>query len=220
MSATPAPILVRAFTTDLQMTGPRTLTAQFVPWNLPTEVADRSETGKLDIYVEGFRRGAFDGQATSSEPAVLRRVGFKHAHVGGLGFLGHLTALRNTDDGLEGDVSILRSKADDVADLLDSGIDGVSMEFQVLRGGEQREDGVRWRTRAHLHAVALEAQQAYAGARVLAFREEIDEQLATEAEAQAAEEAKLERDRKMAELDAFMEAERAKQADLLASLTR
>lgn len=171
-------VFVRAFATGLEQTGPRQLTGRVVPYNAPARVADRLPDGNLDIYTEGFRAGAFAPQASSNEPGVLRRIGLVHTHEGGLGYLGPFVALRDEPDGLWGDVVVLRSKASDVEDLIEAGVRELSVEYRLPRTGQHTEvvDGVRWRTRAHLDRVAMEAKGAYGdGARVLAFREDLDE---------------------------------------------
>lgn len=208
-------VLVRSFDTQFTMTGPRTLAMRIVPWNEASRpVGDMTASGKLDVYIEGFRRGAFDAQVNSAEPGVVRRIGFKHAHIDGLGYLGPFSALRDEPDGLHGEVMLLRSKVEDVQDLLDQGVQGVSMEFLPLRGGEVREDGVRWRTRAKLVNVALEAEGAYRSAQVLSMRDAIDDAIADEAAAKAAEESERLRMRRMEELDAYLAEQRAKQDEL------
>lgn len=165
----------RAFPAQIERTGPRQLTGRLVPYDEPTDVLDVLPDG-VDIYREGFRYGAFAPQANTTEKGVLTRIGLVHRHEGGLGYLGNFTALREERDGLYGDVAILRSKAGDVEDLLDAGVRELSIEFHPPGAGhtEVDEAGIRWRTRAHLHRVALEPQGAYSSAQVLAFRAEVD----------------------------------------------
>lgn len=185
---------LRAFPSSIERTGPRQLTGRLVPYNVVTDVADPVGDGKFDFYREGFRPGAFAGQANIREKGVLNKISLIHRHDGGLGFLGPFTALREQSDGLYGDVVVLRSKANDVEDLLDAGVDELSVEFR-LRAGNHTDvdgDGTRWRTRAHLDQVALEAKGAYPQAQVLQYRDEVDEAerdaaAAAEAERQAAE---------------------------------
>lgn len=209
-------VLVRAFASDVQQTGTRTLSARIAPWDSPQEVADLVD-GKLERYHEGFRRGVFDAQSTTTEPGVVRRIEFVHTHEGGLGFLGHGAALRAEDDGQWADFTILRSQASNVEDLLESGVDGVSMEFVPLRGGTSIDDsGVRWRTRAHLVRVALEPVQAYPAARVMAFRGDVDEVLAAEAEQAEAEAVEARQRAEMDELQRWIVEQRERQAALRA----
>jgi HK97 family phage prohead protease len=185
------PIFVRAFPTVLEQKSPHELLGRFVPFDVPTKVADPLPSGRWDIYVEGFKRGAFAPQADSREPGVLRRIGLVHTHEGGLGYLGPVVSLREEDDGLWGDVAVLRSKASDVEDLIAAGVDQLSVEFRLpsMAANTVVVDGVRWRTRAHLDQVALEPKGSYPGARVAAFRADIDELAREQAEAEAAEEA-------------------------------
>lgn len=166
-------VLVRAFATDVGYdANKRTLTGRFVPYGETARVADPLPDGSgLDVYDEGFRFGAFARQAQTVEPGNLARIGLVHSHDGGLGFLGPVKRLAEEEDGLYGDVSVLRSKVDDVEDLLADGVDGLSIEFLERRGGTDVDrTGVRWRTSAHLIRIALEAKGAYAGARVMALR--------------------------------------------------
>lgn len=185
---------LRAFPTTLVRTGDRRLTGRLVPYNEIADVLDILEDGKPDVYREGFRSGAFATQANTKEKGVLNRISLRHRHEGdGLGYLGPFVGLREEPDGLWGDVQILRSRANDVEDLLNAGVDELSIEFRVPRGDNTSIDdnGVRWRTRAHLDGVALEPKGAYRSARVLQFRAEIDQEKAKEAQ-EAAEKAAAE----------------------------
>lgn len=179
----------RAFPAAIERTGARQLTGRLVPYGVVADVLDELPSGEVDIYKEGFRFAAFGPQANTRERGIVAKIGLIHAHDGGLGFLGTFTGLREQPDGLYGDVAVLRSKADDVEDLLGSGVDELSVEFRLPRAGhtEVDSDGVRWRTRAHLDRVALEPKGAYRSARVLAYRKEVDEAQAAEAEANAAQ---------------------------------
>ena len=225
------PTFFRAFPASIEQTGPRQLTGRLVPYDRPTDVLDVLPTGKYDIYREGFRPGAFAAQANNPERGVLSKIGLIHSHEGGLGYLGPFVGLREEDDGLYGEVNILRSRANDVEDLLAGGIQELSVEFRLPRTNHTAvdDDGVRWRTRAHLDQVALEPKGAYSTARVLAYRKEVDEQLATDAEeetlraALAAEAAQneeraaaaIERKRKFDELVARYEPARQRQGELV-----
>lgn len=215
---------LRAFPTSMERTGPRQLTGRLVPYDEAVPVVDELPDGGVDFYREGFRPGSFP-QAASTEPGVIRQISLIHRHEGGLGFLGPFTALRSEADGLYGDVSILRSRADDVDDLLGSGVSELSIEFALPKGAAHTEvddEGVRWRVKAHLHQVALEPKGAYSSAQVLAFRAEADAAL-QEAEAArlaevardaAASEAAEARRRRWQELTGRLEDEKARQAAL------
>ena len=79
-------------------------------------------------------------------------------------------------NGLWGDAKVLRSRAGNVEDLLAAGVSKLSVEFRLVGKEHTTTDGgVRWRTHAHLDAVALEPKGAYSGAQVMAFRAEADE---------------------------------------------
>jgi HK97 family phage prohead protease len=184
-------LFIRAYPTTLEIASPRQLTGRLVPYNVATDVLDEMPDGKMDIYKEGFRPGAFAPQANTREKGVLNKISLIHRHEGGLGFLGPFTGLRERPDGLWGDVAVLRSKASDVEDLLAAGVRELSVEFRLPRTGhtEVDRDGVRWRTRAHLDQVALEPRGAYRSAEVLAFRSELDEEQREQAEATATAEA-------------------------------
>ena len=217
---------LRAFPTDLKRTGPRQLTGRLVPYDEPTYVMDELPGGP-DIYQEGFRPGAFSRQANTTEKGVLSRIGLIHSHDGGVGYLGPFTALREGSDGLYGEAAILRSRAGDVDDLLDSGVRELSIEFHVPQKDHTEVDGagIRWRTRAHLHHVALEPKGAYSSAQVLAYRARMDEQAQEQAETESAEaevarqlevEAAARR-RRWEELAGRAEVEAARQAEMIKS---
>ena len=201
-------VLIRAFPTELQRVGPRNLTGRLVPYNVAADVVDMVG-GKPEVYREGFRPGAFSRQSGSSEPGVTRRIRLIHSHADGLGYLGPFTALREESDGLWGDAEVLRSRANDVEDLLAAGVRELSVEFRLAGASHTQvaEDGTRWRTHAHLDAVALEPKGAYTGAEVMAFRAEMDELAAEAARLRAAEQ-----DQMSAEQRAVEEQARAAQA--------
>lgn len=225
---------IRTVPVDLALEEGRLL-GRIVPFNAPTPVVDEKPGGGYDAYVEGFRRGVFGRQAESTEPGVLRRVMLKHEHDGGLGYLGPLVALEERDDGAYAEFVVLPSHRDNVMALHELGIRELSVEFLERKDGTSVEDGVRWRTAAHLMGAALVAKGAYGalGAEVLAMRsaeeliaeqaaeEEAERQRAqAEADAEAAaaaeEEAAEERRRKLAEVDDFMAAAKARQAEFAA----
>ncbi|HKY68602.1 MAG TPA: hypothetical protein VJM49_19610 [Acidimicrobiales bacterium] len=183
---------VRAYPAHVEQTGPRQLTGRLLPYNVAVDVLDELPDGRYDIYSEGFRPGAFDPQVNLRDK--VSKIGLIHTHVGGLGYLGPFTSLREQPDGLYGDVRIVPSKVEDVAALLEAGVDELSVEFRLPRSNhtEVDGDGVRWRTRAHLDQVALEPKGAYRSAQVLAFRAEVDEEKREQAEAAADAEAAAE----------------------------
>lgn len=226
---------VRALPADDLRLRDGVLEGRLVPFGVATRVADPTPDGGLDIYEEGFRPGVFDRQLSAVEPGVIRRIELVHTHEGGLGFLGPAQWVEQKADGIFGAFRVIRSRRDDVEDLLSEGVDELSIEFRERIGGTSIDDnGVRWRTSAHLDRVALEAQGAYTGAKVLAYRSELDQLAAERAAAEAEEQRKADEaaaaeaaaaaraeeaaahERKRRELDDWLEAEQAKQAELVA----
>jgi HK97 family phage prohead protease len=206
---TDSPTFMRAVPTTLDVSAPRadgrrTLSGRLVPYDVVADVVDEFN-GTLDIYREGFTRGAFEGQVVNgaTNKGVLSRIGLIHRHEGGLGYLGPFTALRDAHDGLYGEALVMPSKAEDVAALLDAGVDELSIEFRLRAAPNTNDvDGVRWRTRVHLDQVALEPKGAYRTAQVLQYRSEQDELQREDAERAEAERARAEQekaDRELAE---------------------
>lgn len=200
-------LLVRAYRSEVHQLDPETLDARLVPYGVQADVAELTPDG-VRSFVEEFEAGAFDRQVTSPEPGVVRRINLLDEHEGGSGKVGVATMLVEKADGLHGRFRLLPTRAADVAALLDAGIGDVSIGFVPLKGGTYQRGNVTVRSRAHLVHVALEAVGAYPGAEVLAMREAADIEV-VEAEAEA------ERRQAAADLDAWLEAERAKQAALL-----
>lgn len=168
---------IRAYPAQVEQTGPRQLSGRLVPYDTPTQVLDEFPDGQVEIYAEGFRRGAFSPQVNSKNKGVVSKISLVHQHgLAGLGYLGPFIGLREEPDGLYGEVRILPTHETNVQALLEEGVNELSVEFRLPRGDHTVElDGVRWRTRAHLDQVALEAKGAYSEAQVLAYRAEVDE---------------------------------------------
>lgn len=217
------------------------LFGRLVPYGVPARVVDVMGDGRLDVYQEGFRSGAFATQTKSTEPGVIKRVAFWHTHDhnDGAGYFGPARSLEERDDGLYGEFRVLTSKRADLADLMTEGINQLSIEFREMRGGTAEEDGVRWRTDARIFGVALDPKGAYPGAEVLSYRsidelvelaeaERDEERRRVEAEAEttaklAAEEAaasvaaemQAEKARMLAEAEAFAAEQRRRQLELV-----
>ncbi len=198
------PTFYRVGLTDLDRPDPHTLTGRAVPYDTPAQVTDQLPTGALDTYQEGFRSGAFDHQFGT--PHRVRLVD-GHSPDGLVGpDLAIATEMRNADDGLHVDFRVFDQSASKVAELLDVGVADLSVGFSPARMGTEIDDaGVRWRTKALLRHVSLEPVGSYDGAQVLAFRGEPDPML-------EAEDAEYER--RLAELDEYMELEHARQLAL------
>ena len=118
-------------------------------------------------YREGFRSTAFDIQIERFPQSVFE-VALLPIH-GSTEILGRTRKLDRTDIGLHGVVQVLPSKRDDVAEMVDMGVDSVSIEFVPLQK-RARDGEIRWRDRAMLKAVALTSIPAYTDAKVLAMR--------------------------------------------------
>jgi HK97 family phage prohead protease len=200
------PTLYRVGLAHLDRPDPHTLTGRAVPYDQAADVTDLLPTGDLDRYREGFRAGAFDHQFPT--PHRVRLVD-GHTPDGSTGpDLAIATAMRNDDDGLMVDFRIFDDAAGKVETLLEVGVADLSVGFSPARMGTEIDDaGVRWRTKALLRHVSLEPVGAYPGAEVLAFRGDPDDVL---------EEADAEYQRKLAEIDEYVEAERARQAEMVA----
>ncbi len=167
-----------------------TLEAILVPWDQPTRIVEPTDTG-VDDYLEGFRRTAFDRQLESS-PKSVREVVLLPRHDSTETF-GHARSLSVAEAGLHGVIGVLPTRRADVEQMVEAGIDSVSIEFVPLQRAPRVNGDVRWRTACYLKAVAMTAIPAYAEAKVLALRD-------------AQEEARLaaERDARIAELDDYL----------------
>lgn len=147
------------------------LEAIFVPWDVTTTVFDADEP---EPYEEGFLRGAFDIQ--------LKRPSFSPATIpllprhGSSETFGHTRKLDDVEAGLHGVVAIRPSLRGDVEQMIEDGIDRVSIEFHPLQRRPRVRGDVRWRDAAVLVAVALTPAPAYSDARVLSMR--ADDELA------------------------------------------
>lgn len=206
-------ILKRAMPTQLERVDRRTLSCRYVPWGIKAVAIDPTPDGGLERYIEEFSPSAFDRQLAAAEKAggVLQRITLVDEHTSDLGAkVGYTVALRRESDGLYAETRLLPSKIDDVDALLEDGVDKLSVEFLPHRGGTKLlPDGTKLRVDAHLLKVALVAQGAYEGSQVLAMREAED----LVAEVDAAYQAEAD------ELDAWLTAQTARQAEWAARLT-
>ena len=180
------------------------LEALLVPYEQATRVSDTLDDGRVDVYDEGFIRGAFAEQLKQPRNTLAVMLFPRHTRSGvPPEEWGRARQLREIDEGLHGVFRVHPSRRSDVVDLVESGVNGMSIEFHTLqrRHRTRGNDGVRWRDRAWLDAVALTPQPSYADAQVLALRE-ADE--AAEADRRAA------RQRTFDELDAYLDEMRAR----------
>lgn len=171
MTDTPQ-MMTRTFDASVAEVGDgRTIDACIVPYNAVATVADPPPMGDGLPYQELFLPGAFERQLRAPDRL---KVWLNFEHEQGLrGVVGHGTALQDRADGLYGTFRVHQNADGEKAlELVNEGmLTRISIEFAALR--TRTVDGVRQRMRAHLDRVALCRAGAYAGAEVLAVREEI-----------------------------------------------
>lgn len=120
-------------------------------------------------YQEEWLPGVFDHQVDAAF-----RVHANVEHEQGIAAkVGHGSVLRSAGDGFYGSFRMLETPAGETAlQLIRAGsLDGVSLEAKPVKN-IRTNDGVVQRAKANLFAVAFTRFAAYAGARVLALREQ------------------------------------------------
>jgi phage head maturation protease len=132
------------------------LDALLVPYDVTRTVVDQIDDGRLDRYRENFAPGVFAAQV--ADPARHRGITLRDGH---------------TNRDRAGRFRILPNAFDDIAMMLDDGVDGISVGFLAVRTRIVTDpDGdIRRRTRGLLDHVAIEPVPAYDDARVLALRD-------------------------------------------------
>lgn len=188
----------RAMSGQLELVDDNTVLGQIVPWSKYAEVAD-VVGDRVDHYWEAWEPGAFSDQAQSRNRGTIGKIEFVETHTGGLGKIGYALELPEESDGQWGLFRLLPRYREDVRQMIEDGIDGLSMRFHPKRGGTRVEaivDGVerRMRTAAQMVHVALVATPTWGSAKVTAIREDPDE-LRALAQAERAREAALNRKR-------------------------
>jgi HK97 family phage prohead protease len=161
------PFLVRAFEATLTPGDGRTVDVRVVPYGQPATVSDGGP-----VYREEFVEGCFDDQLRAANRVDVL-LNFEH-QAGISGLVGRGVALRSVPrDGLHGSFRIFETQdGDKVLELVREGVlSGVSLEAYPKKSVRTAEGLVR-RVKAHLDKVALCRRPAYAGAEVLALREE------------------------------------------------
>ena len=167
-----------------------------VPFGRPTTVVDvHPETGKLEKYREGFDPGAFDRQFRAMSNVARVELKLTHATQGPAGFA---TAVNPTSEGLNVKFAVSPSHREDIQHAIENGVNEASVEFLTLSTPHFR-DGVYWEQNSYLQNVALVAEGAYPGARVLAMRHEEAVQALID-----------EREQELAGFSAWVEANRGK----------
>jgi len=161
------PVLLREFrTADLDVQG-RTVDVRLVPFN---EVATVADPPDWQPYREQWLPGVFDHQLNAAS-----RVHAKYGHSESvLDVVGHGIELRSVDaDGYHISTKIHQTpQGDTLLELLhDDALPCVSLEANPIRTLKSSA-GVVQRVKANLRGFAFCRQGAFAGARVLAIREE------------------------------------------------
>jgi len=137
----------------------RVISCRCVPYGIETLVADPG----VEPYLEVFHPGAF---ARAHKAPDRVHVRFEH-NAGIVGLLGRGLAFAETDEGLDGELTITRGAIGDHAlSLVDDGIiAGVSVGFVPLtRRPKFTPTGAIIRDRCHLEEVSLAPTPAYEGA--------------------------------------------------------
>ena len=166
MSSTETHTFVREVRVDVSAEGDgRTLVSRLVPYNELATVNDGDGP-----YQETFLPGAFDSQ-TKAASRIKAFLNFRHRQ-GISDMIGHATKIEDRADGLHGELRVLENPDGDKAlQLVEAGmLDRLSIEFAPIK--DRVVDGVTQRVKARLVGVALVPEGAYAGAQVLAVREE------------------------------------------------
>ncbi len=199
------PMLTRSVpVVELELNG-NELEAILVPWDTATDVADPMPDGTVERYREGFLRTAFDRQLEQL-PASVSEVSLIPRH-GSTETFGRLRSATVAEKGLHGVVGLLPSRRDDVASMVEGGVDSLSIEFRPLERSTRPASatgGVRWRAHAFLEAVAMTAVPAYVDAKVLAVRDDVTAELA-----RIDKEDTVRRDKMLADLEAEIESLKA-----------
>lgn len=161
---------IRTFEAELAEGDGRTIEGRIVPYEVPAVVADGP---RGPAYREQFARGAFGAQLRAPN-RVRVLLNFEHDQ-GIRGIVGHAVGLEDRFDGLHGTFRALGDADGDKAlQLVNEGLlRGLSLEFAALRS--RVVDGIVTRTRVRLDKVSLCRHPAYAGAEVLAVREQPDD---------------------------------------------
>lgn len=170
-------VLIREFVaSDISVEG-RTVDVRLVPFG---EVARVADPPRWEPYQEQWLPGVFDHQLNAAS-----RIHAKYGHSETvLDVVGHGISLRSEPgDGYHVSTKIHQTpQGDTVLELLrDGGLPCVSLEAWPVTNRPGR-NGVVQRVKANLTGFAFCRQGAFAGARVLAIREEVTEERSLEAE--------------------------------------
>jgi len=158
-----ATLLTRSFAAmELREDG-RTVFGRIVPYGEVAQVFDLSG----EPYNEVFVRGAFEGAMK-----VPERIDLRYSHSGSFdNVLGQASNLEERDDGLYGTFRLYESVSTRAREVLQGHAKHLSVGFFPIKS--RKRQGVVERVKAYLEHVAATATPAYAGAGVLAIREDV-----------------------------------------------
>lgn len=147
----------------------RTIDVRIVPYGITSEVSDGGP-----VYREMWMPGAFADQVRGAEAGRARQVFVNFEHGNRLSdVIGHGLTLREATDGFYGSFELHDTADGEKARYMVEHriLDGVSLEAYPKKTVRSK-DGIVQRVKAHLVNIALCRRPAYAGAGVLALREE------------------------------------------------
>jgi HK97 family phage prohead protease len=169
-------IVSRTFAAELTVSDGRTIDVQVVPYG--ERIRHNDGLGGVprgEWYEEEWAHGAFREQAAAHGRERHVLVNMEHEQ-GIRGVVGHGLALREDADALYGSFRLHDGPDGDKALMLveEKILDGISLEAKPTRNVRDRSGVVR-RVKAHLVGIALCRDPAYKTARVLAVRDEADD---------------------------------------------
>lgn len=163
-------MIQRTFEAEITPGDGRTIDVRIVPYGERATVADGFGGVARGIpYEEEWMPGVFDHQV-----AAANRVLANFEHQSGIGgVVGHGIALRSSHDGFHGSFRALKTESGDTAlELVKEGVLAhVSLEARPVKSIRSAA-GVVQRVKANLRAIAFCRSPAFAGAQVLAVREQ------------------------------------------------
>lgn len=172
-------MLVRTFATEFKPGDGRTVDVRIVPYGeVITHNDGLGDVPKGVAYREEWLPGVFAHQVNAAHRVFAN---FEH-QTGVINIVGKGLTLREAADGFHGSFQLLNTPAGDTMLELMSGdqpaVDGVSLEARPVKNVKSAT-GVLQRAKANLYAIAFTRFSAYAGARVLALRDEDDPEQST-----------------------------------------
>lgn len=162
-------VIHREFAAEVAVDG-RTVDVRIVPYGETITHNDGLGGERRGVdYREEWLPGVFSHQVTAAHRV---HANFEH-QTGAINVVGHGLTLREGQDGFYGSFEIHETPQGEttLALLRAKSLDGVSLEAKPVRN-IRSTDGIVQRAKANLYAIAFTRFAAYAGARVLALREE------------------------------------------------